>query len=166
MNKTRVRVCRSLLDYRQAMGQKVHECREERLRLASTFDGSIAPYPPSPDITPTVQAGLLTAPRIEILWPELYRQGGETKGLIQINTSDLFGILYVYVTLKDEEGNPLENGYAMRNEVWDGHWGYIPSVQLPVNTVVIVRALAVDALWGLGVAQEKCTVESASRRRN
>ena len=164
MNKTKVRVPRSLLDYRQGMAERVHECREERLRLAETFDKDIEPCPPRPEVTLTDRAGLLAAPRIESLWPELYHRGGETEGLIQINTSDLFGIVYVYITLKDEAGHPLESGYAMRNEICEGHWGYMTSVQLPVGTVVIVRAVAVDPLWGIGVAEETCTVEDPHRR--
>ena len=161
MNKTKVRVPRSLRDYRQGMAGRVHEYREARLRLAETFDGSIEPCPPRPEVTLTDRAGLLTAPRIESLWPELYHRDGETDGLIQINTSDVFGIVYVYITLKDKAGTPLESGYAMRDEICEGHWGYIPTVQLPVGTVVVVRAVAVDALRGIGVAEETCTVEAA-----
>jgi hypothetical protein len=158
MNKTKVRLTPDLLDYRQSMAQLVHEARQERLRLAETFDDTIEPYPASPDITPTDQAGLLTPPRIASLWPEIYLRDGETFGIIQINTLDVFGVLYVYITLKDELGNPLESGCAMRNEICEGHWGYVPSVPLTVGTTVVVRAVAVDALGGMGIAQEKVTV--------
>jgi len=158
MNKTKVRLSPDLLDYRRSMAGVVHEARQERLRLAATFDSSIEPYPLYPDITPTDQAGLLTPPRIASLWPDIYLRNGETDGLIQINTSDVFGVVYVYITLKDEDGNPLESGDAMRNEFCEGHWGYIPSVPLTAGTTVIVRALAVDALGGMGIAQEKVIV--------
>jgi hypothetical protein len=66
-------------------------------------------------------------------------------GLIMINTPDLFGIEYIYVTLKDEVGNLLESGYAMRTGVCS-HWGYPFCVDLTVCTSVLVRAVAVDTL--------------------
>jgi hypothetical protein len=93
MNKTKVRLSPDLLAYRQAMAERVHEARQERLRLAETFDHSIEPLPDRPDITPTDQAGLLTPPRILTLWPAIWVRDGKTAGIIQINTSDVFGVL-------------------------------------------------------------------------
>jgi hypothetical protein len=106
---------------------------------------------------------LLAPPRILTLWPEIWVKNGKTEGIIQINTSDVFGVLYVYITLTDEEANPLEGDYAMRDEICEGHWGYIPSVPLTVGTTVIVRAVAGDSLWGIGMAEEKVTVTDGFR---
>ena len=158
MNKTKVRLSPDLLDYRESMTERVHEARDERLRLTATFDDSIEPYPIDPDITATDQTGLLAPPRIASLGPEIYLRAGQTDGIIQINTADVSGVVYVYITMNDEEGNPLESGYAMQSEVCDGHWGYIPSVPLTAGTAVIVRAVAVDAFGAMGIAQETVTV--------
>jgi hypothetical protein len=159
MNKTRVRLSPSLLEYRQAMAELVDEAREEVLLIAAGFDDTIEPIPRRPDIPAPATAGLLQSPRIESLWPELWIRDGRADGLIQINTSDGFGILYIYITLRDQAGSLLESGYAMFDEFCEGHWGYIPEVDLPAGTSVVVRALAVDALGAMGMAQEMVTVE-------
>src|ERR1044071_4181969 len=111
MNKTNVLLTRSLLDYRQEMAQLVHEARDERLRIAANFDESLPPCPRRLDIHASDQAGLLFPPRIEMLWPDLFRRGDQMDGLIQINTSDVFGIVDIHVTLWDEAGTLLESGY-------------------------------------------------------
>jgi hypothetical protein len=111
-------------------------------------------------ISAAEKAGLLTPPRIELLWPESYVRNGETDGLIMVNTSDVFGIEDINVTLRDEAGNLRESGCAMRTGA-RGHWGYLSCVDLTVDTSVIVRAVAEDTLGGMGVAYEKCTVENA-----
>ena len=158
MDKTKVRLSPSLLEYRQAMAQLVHEAREEKLRIAARAQCAIEPYPIRMDLSVPTKSGLIPSPRIELLWPELSLRDGQMHGLIQINTSDVFGILYISVTLTDGAGNLLEAGYALRNEVCDGHWAYFPSETLAIGTVVNVHAVAVDALGGMGTAHEKCTV--------
>jgi len=156
MTKTKVRVSRSLLAYRQEMAQRVNEARDEKLRVsANAFK---IPFPVREDIPAPKKAGLLTAPRIELLDADIYLRDGETDGLIMINVSDVFGIEYIYVTLRDDAGNLLESGYAMFTEC-EGHWGYMPCEPVTIGTSVTVRAVAVDTLGGMGVAYEKCTVQ-------
>jgi hypothetical protein len=157
MNKTKVRISPLLLDYRQMMEQWVDEARDEKLRVAALAEIILEPFP-CVDIPDSEQAGLLRPPRIESLWPELYLRNGETHGLIQINTSDVFGIACIYVTLRDQAGNLLERGYAMRVQTCETHWGYIPDVALRAGTTVVVRAVAMDSLGGLSIAHETCTV--------
>lgn len=160
MTKTKVRISPSLLDYCQVMTEWANEARDEKLRV-STTNFKVESFPLRKDISVSMQAGLLTPPQIVMLGPELEVRNGETDGLILINTSDEFGIEYIYVTLRDEAGNLLEYGYAMFTGC-EGHWGYIPCEPLTAGMVVIVRAVAVDTLGGMGVAYEKCTVQEAS----
>jgi len=156
MTKTKLRVSRSLLAYRQEMAQQVNEARDEKLRVsANTFK---IPFPVRKDIPAPEKAGLLTAPRIELLDADIYLRNSETDGLIMINVSDVFGIEYIYVTLRDDAGNLLESGYATFTEC-EGHWGYIPCEPVTIGTSVTVRVVAVDSLGGMGVAYEKCTVQ-------
>jgi hypothetical protein len=136
----------------------VDEAREERLRIAVNFDASLPPCPRRLDIPAPDKAGLLFPPRIEMLWPDLFLRGDKMDGLIQVNTSDVFGIVHIYMTLRDEAGTLLESGLAMHDETCEGYWGYIPSVNLPAGTSVIVRAVAMDELGGMGIASEKVTV--------
>ncbi len=160
MNKTILRVSPFLQEYCQTMAQWVNEAREEKLWITEKAEINLDPVPMRRDIAAPEKAGLLTPARIELLWPEIYVRNGETDGLIMINTSDVFGIEYIYVTLRDEAGNLLESGYARRTGVC-GHWGYPFCADLTVSTAVTVRAVAVDSLGGMGVAYEKCTVQDA-----
>jgi hypothetical protein len=137
------------------MAGRVDEARDEKLLLSANI--LKVPFPVRKDIPAPERAGLLTAPRIEMLDAEIYLRDGETEGLIMINASDVFGIEYIYVTLRDDAENLLESGYAMLAEC-EGHWGYIPCEPLTLGTSVTVRAVAVDALGGMGIAQEKVTV--------
>ncbi len=65
MNKTKVRLTPSLLDYQQWMADLVDDAREERLRLAETYADSMDTDPSGPDIPALDKAGLLEPPRIE-----------------------------------------------------------------------------------------------------
>ena len=76
----------------------------------------------------------------------------------RIHTSDDYGVMNVFVTLKDEWGNHLESDYAMNSEVYGDHWGYIPSASLPAGKTVIVQAMALDFLGGAGLLTERVTV--------
>jgi hypothetical protein len=64
----------------------------------------------------------------------------------------------VYVILEDDHGNPIESDYAIDNDVVANHWGYFPSAALPSGTTVIVRAIAMDRLGGVGIQTERVTV--------
>ena len=165
MNKTKVRMSPDLLDYRQTMQQLVHEARDEKLQLAARAEVIQEPFP-FVDIPAPEKAGLLTPPRVETLFGMIYLREGQTDGLIQINTVDVFGIEDIYVTLRDEAGNLLESGYAMRAEVCETSWGYIPCEPLTPGMPVVVRAVAADSLGGIGVAYAKITVEEPYQRLN
>ena len=158
MNKTKVRVSPYLLAYRQEMAQLVNNLRDDKLRIAARVEQDLEPFTDQTDILGSDKAGLLTPPRIEFLLPEFYLHNGEVEGIIHINTSDFFGIAYIYVTLREEAGNLLESGHAMRDEASIGYWDYLPSVPLAAGTSLIVRAVAADALGGSSIAEEKLTL--------
>src|SRR5690349_4428565 len=161
MNKTKVRVSPSLLDYCQVMAQNVNDLRDEKLRIAASTKINLEAPVVEMDIPVSEQAGLLTPPRIEILQPEFYwkdGQNGEIEGIIQMITSDLFGIVDIYVTLRDDAGKLLEAGHAMPDEVYLGCWAYLPCAGPSVGSSAIVRAVAADALGGMHIAEETVTL--------
>jgi len=155
---TKVRLSPLFLEYRQMMEQQVHEARNEKLRLLAQADMAIEDFPNRMELPAPAKAGLLTHPKVGFSMADIYLRNGKTDGLILINTSDEFGIESIYVTLRDEAGNLLESGDAMRDENCEGNWGYMPCEPIPLGTTVTVRAVAMDALGGLSVGYEKCTV--------
>jgi hypothetical protein len=102
--------------------------------------------------------GLLAHPRVEMIWPDISSKDGHLDGLIQINTSEYYGVINVYVTLEDEQGNRLESDYALDNEVVRNHWGYFPSAPAAPGTTILVRAIALDCLGGVGIHTERVTI--------
>ena len=66
--------------------------------------------------------------------------------LLSAFSNDLFGIADLCVTLRDEAGDLLESGQALRDETCLGYWVYLPDVTPPAGTCLIVRAVAKDAL--------------------
>ena len=98
--------------------------------------------------------GLRRPPKIELLWPEIVLKNGHLDGIIQINTSAYFGVRNIYVIVEDARRNHLESGYAMDDELVQNHWGYIPSAPAHTGTTIIVRAIVIDALGGVGIQTE------------
>jgi hypothetical protein len=161
MNKTKVKVSSFLLDYQITTAQWVAECREEKLKYAAQVEDDLEPFTGAMDIYAPETPGLLTPPWIETLLPVFYfLEDGEVEGIINISTSDLFGIEQISVTLWDEAGNLLEKGYAELNEGCIGCWAYPvqKSMAPAVGTTVIVRAVAIDPLGGMSIAEEKLTL--------
>ena len=71
----------------------------------------------------------------------------------------------VYVTLEDDQGNRLESGYAVDNDVMKNYWGYIPSAPAHYGMTVIVRAIAMDRLGGVGTEMERIMVCNKAEQR-
>lgn len=158
MNKTKVRVSPFLHDYCQEMAQRVNDARDEKLRIAARMKINLEPCTEQMDMPVFETAGLLMPPRIETLLPTFYWQGGKIESIIHMITSDFFGIVDLHVTLRDEAGNLLERGPAMRDPIYLGYWAYLPRLVPAAGTTVIVRAVAADALGGVSIAQETVTL--------
>jgi len=156
MNKIKVRVSPSVLDYCQMMEQRVNDLRDQKLRIAAKVENDLEPSTDQLDINRSEKAGLLTPPRIEVLSTDFYiGDDGQIEGIIQMITSDLFGIASIEVTLRDETGKLLEKGQAMPDENWLGCWAYLPDLVPTTGTTLIVRAVAADALGGMNIVEEK-----------
>ena len=153
---TRVILHPALVQYLQDMAAVVDQVRSEN-RIAG-----LAPIPAGRDAVSSdpCLAGLLKPPRIERLDLCLAIRGGELDGYIHVNTSDEFGVIDLYVSLTDERGNEIESGYAIRNEFWPGHWGYMPSASVTSDTTVTVHAVAMDCLGGVGMRSASTYVDS------
>ena len=159
MNKTKVKVSPLLLDHQQTIAQWLDEARTEKLKYAAQVENDLEPFTGEMELAAPETAGLLMPPWIESLVPVFYLlEDGETEGFIHISTSDLFGIVEISLTLRDEAGNLLEKGYAELDEGCIGCWSYPPSVAPAVGTTVIVRAVAIDPLGGMSIAEEKLTL--------
>lgn len=157
--KTKVRMSPSLLAYRQQMAQLANDLRDEKLRIAASAEHDMEPFACQMDIPGSDKAGLLIPSRIEILLPEFYlTEGGEIEGVININTSDYFGIASLGVTIRDEMRNLLESGEAMLDKTCLGLWTYLPRIVPVVDTSLIIRALAIDTMGGLSLAEETLTL--------
>jgi len=157
---TKVRMSPLLLEYREAMAELVNEVREENILIsADAGRASIEDFgPPPTEVAELWVPGLLRPPKIESLWPDIKLKHGHLDGIIQVNTSEYFGVMNVYIILEDDQGNHIESDYAMENEYVENHWGYIPSAPLPSGTTVVVRAIALDKLGGIGIHAERITV--------
>ena len=155
---TKVRLSQSILEYSEAMAQLANEVREEKIIMGMGRPDIEDFGPAARDIVELWVPGLLRPPRIESVWPDMGLTDGHLDGLIQINTSEYFGIMNVYVVLEDTRGNIIESGYALDAEVVQNHWGYVPSAPLASGTTVIVRAIALDKLGGIGIQTERITV--------
>lgn len=159
MDKIKVWLSPLLHEYQQTTAEWRDELREEKLRYAEQVNDDVEPFTGEAELFAPETAGLLTPPWIESLLPVFYwLEDGEIEGIINICTSDLFGITAISVTLRDEAGNLLEKGYAELNDDCVGVWAYAPSVTLAVGATVIVRAVARDALGGMSLMEEKITL--------
>jgi hypothetical protein len=161
MNKTKVKVSPLLLEHQATMAQWVAECREEKLKYAAQVEDDLEPFTGAVDIYAPETPGLLTPPRIETLLPIFYfLEDGEVEGIINICTSDLFGIVEISLTLRDEADNLLEKGYAELNEGCIGCWAYPvqKSMAPALGTTLTIRAVAIDPLGGMSIAEEKLTL--------
>src|SRR5690349_10071717 len=144
-----------LPDHDGTMGRGVSR---SKLKYAAQVEEDLEPLTGQVDIYAPETPGLLTPPWIETLLPVFFFvENGEVEGLINICTSDLFGIVEISLTLWDEAGNLLEKGYAELNEGCIGCWAYPVQKRLApaLGTTLTIRAVAIDPLGGMSIAEEK-----------
>ena len=159
MTKTKVRLSPSVLDYQQAMAKLLEQVSRETTPIGSVNRQETQELlSPRTEVLELCMPGLLAHPRVEMLWPDLWLKDGHLDGIIQIHTSEYYGVMHVYVTLDDEQGNRIESGYAMDNDVLENHWGYIPSAPAVPGTMISVRAVVVDCLGGVGIHTERVII--------
>jgi hypothetical protein len=159
MSKTKVTLTPSVVAYRQLMAALVDEACQETNAIGSPGRQKTKEFlAPRTEIPELCMPGLLAHPRVEMIWPDISSKDGHLDGLIQINTSEYYGVINVYVTLEDEQGNRLESDYALDNEVVRNHWGYFPSAPAAPGTTILVRAIALDCLGGVGIHTRSVTI--------
>lgn len=149
---------RSLLEYRQAMANLVNEVREKPVIRGVTPGRVLKPASARKEIPGICMPGLLKPPGIDVLDPAISLSEGRLDGIISINTSDDFGVVNVCVIINDEQGNPIESGYAINAEIYEDAWGYFPSAPLASGASVRVQVIASDALGGTTVKSRSITV--------
>ena len=155
---TKVKMTPSLLQYFRGMAALVNELCEENALAEDDRERDPELVLRSTDVAELWVPGLLWPPKIETLQPDLYLKNGCLDGIIHINTSEAFGVRNVYVTLEDDQGNHIEGGFAMENELVKNHWGYIASAPAKSGTTIIVRAITMDRLGSVAIQQESITI--------
>ena len=160
---TKVRMSPLLLDYREWIAELLNQVSEETTIRGVDYASLKKFSPPRKDIPELWVPGLLLHPRVELLWPDINLKDGHLDGCIQISTSEVYGVTNVLVILEDDRGNIIESGYALDAGVVENHWGYFPSAPLPTGTTIIVRAIAMDPLGGVGIKTERITVQESNR---
>ena len=155
---TKVILSPSVIYYCQAMAELVDEVCEEFTITGVDYVDVEDLRPPREDFLEFGAPGLLLPPKIEMVLPDICLAEGCLDGVIDIQTSEYFGVMSVYVTLEDDQGNHIESDYAQENDLLQNHWGYIPSSPLPSGTTVTVRVIAMDQLGGVGIHSESVTV--------
>jgi hypothetical protein len=155
---TKVILSPSVLGFRQAMTDLVQQVCDEHALAAVGRDWDPELEPDRTDVVELGIPGLLRPPKIEMVWPSLRLKDGCLYGIIQIHTSEYFGVMNVYVILEDEQGNHIEGGYALDNDYVENHWGYFASAPASPGTTIVVRVLALDKLGGIAIHTEKVTV--------
>ena len=156
---TKVIVSPSLLEYQRAMAEWVQQICQETAPIGSPERReTLELLSPRTEILELCIPGVLAHPRVEMLWPDVRVEDGHLDGLIQIHTSEYYGVLNLYVSLEDERGQPIEGDYALGNDVVKNHWGYFPSAPVAPGTTILVRVVAMDCLGGVGIRTERVTV--------
>jgi hypothetical protein len=143
------------------MAELVNQVCEEN-RIAKLGRPDIEDFgPANTNVAELWVPGLLRPPRIESLFLDMSWKDGHLDGQIFISTSEYFGVMNVFVAIEDEQGNPIESDYAVdTNGEVENFWGYAPSAPLPCGTTIVVRAIAMDALGGVGIQTERIMVKS------
>jgi hypothetical protein len=155
---TKVKLTPDVLAYRQGMAELVNQVCEKNLVTGVNRERLLEPSETRRDIPGLSMAGVLEPPRVEEIFSDIWLADGHLDGIIQIHTSEDYGVMNIYVILKDEQGNQIESGYAMSNEYYEDHWGYIPSASPPSGTTVFVQAIAMDSLGGVGILTEQTEI--------
>ena len=156
---TRVLMSLPVLEYREAMAELVHEvCEKPRITGVVPRIRSKELFPARKDLRAFRLDGSLQPPRIEMLDPCLFPAEEELGGIIQIIASGDYGVMSVYVILEDNRGEQMESGFALQDEIEEEEWFYFPSVSLRSGASVTVRAIAMDALGGVGIQDENVMV--------
>ena len=82
---------------------------------------------------------------------DLSAYNGQAGNLINIVTSDDFGVVTVHVSITDNEANAIESGDAVETAEGTGRWVYTATESLPAETNVIVNVVATDRPGGTAV---------------
>ena len=155
---TKVRISPALWEYQQAMAQLVSQLCEEKSVAAAGCD-DIADFGPLPDHVPELWVpGLLRPPGIDLLLPHISLRDGHLYGIIQVGTSEHFGVMNVFVRLEDDQRNCIESGFAVDSDQVENHWGYFPSAPASPGTRITVHAIAMDKLGAVSLWTERVTI--------
>ena len=94
-------------------------------------------------------ADFLNLPSVDNVDTSAYQ--GQVNDLIQIVTSDDFGVVNVHVKLTDPSGATIESGNAVETPAGTGHWTYTATASVSAGTMVGITITATDRPGGVAV---------------
>jgi hypothetical protein len=144
---TKVLITEYFLAYQRGMDEFVRQIVKEKYIAGVKSGGHAEPS--------WIPADLLPSPKVESLDLDFYE--GRVDDIISIYTSDDFGIINLYLILKDENGNLIESGNAIDWPEEPNRWAYITRVTVPAGTSVTVHAAVIDGFGGMSTRSERIT---------
>ncbi len=143
---TKVQMSQGLFDYQEMMKDTLRETiRQHFVAGVRQADRGEVPF---------VSKSLLPPPQILAIFLEEYKGTGDEDDYIAIVVRHDFGIGAMDITIWDESGNLVEHGqgspFPNDPELWD----YVPTAQIPADTLVMVQVTAVDCMGGVTVNRD------------
>jgi hypothetical protein len=99
---------------------------------------------------------LLPPPEIQLIALHAYQ--GQGDDFIGISAYHDFGIAWMSVSIRDDQGRLIEEGDASPYDNPPDLWWFLPEVRVPLGTPVTVRVTAVDCMGGLGTGSVRKTL--------
>lgn len=141
---TKVLINNFFLAYQRGMEEFIRKIVKEKYIAGVKSGGHGEPSWITPDLLPP--------PKIESLDLDFYE--GRVDDFISIYTSDDFGIVNIFITIQDENGNLIESGNAFDWPEQPNRWAYLTSVPVPDGTPVTVQVAVIDGLGGMSGTSE------------
>ncbi len=143
---TKVFISPSLMEYRQEIADLTRQC------IQSRYMAGVQEVVWTDDEPPLAQEDLLPPPRIETI--HLMNYEGHVDDLILLAITTEFGVGSLHITIRDDQRNIVESGDGFEDPLGSGIWNYLTTSEIPSGTRVIVDAVAIDYLGGVGTHSE------------
>jgi hypothetical protein len=139
-----------MLDYQQEIADLTRQCIQSRY-IAGVKEMVWTDEEPA-----LAQVDLLPPPRIETI--HLMNYEGHAGDLILLGISTDFGVGNLHISIRDDQGNIVENGDGFEEPLGSGIWNYFATREVPSGTTVTVYAAATDSLGGVGTLSDSITI--------
>lgn len=143
---TKVQMNQDLFNYQQMMKDTLRETLRQHFvaGVRQADHGQV----------PILSKTLLPPPQIPSICLETYEGLGGDNDYIGITVWHDFGIGEMNLTIRDEEGNLIEQGPVYPFDDNPELWDYLPTEAVLAGTSVIVQVVATDCMGGVTVSRE------------